>query len=138
MPVIYTIYPARNLIHTRCFGDVTLEEVTEHFRELERDPNRPDRLNVLLDLSEMTSVPEAQQVRAASYQVEKILRLVQFQAVAIVACNDVLFGMMRMFEAFAHEYFTVTQVFRETAEAKAWLASHESKPTTDGSTPPLS
>jgi hypothetical protein len=127
MPVTYTIYPAKNLIHTRCIGDVTLEEVTEHFRELERDPNRPDRLNVLLDLSEMTSVPEAQQVRGASYQVEKILRSVQFQAVAIVVWNDVLFGMMRMFEAFAHEYFTATQVFRQTADAEAWLVSHELK-----------
>jgi hypothetical protein len=126
MPVTYKIYPAEKLIRTRCIGDVTLEEVTEHFRELERDPNLPDRLNVLLDLSETTSVPSAQEVRAASNEVEKVLRSVQFQACVIVASNDVLFGMMRMFVVFARNYFTATQVFRVAADAEAWLASHES------------
>jgi hypothetical protein len=136
MPVTYKIYPAEKLIRTRCIGDVTLVEVTDHFRELQRDPNLPDFLNVLLDLSEMTSVPEAQQLRAASHEVEKTLRSVQFQAIAIVACNDVLFGMMRMFEVFARNYFAATQVFRVAAEAETWLASHESK--SSPSTPPLS
>src|SRR5947209_4749214 len=110
MSVTYKIDPAKNLIHTRCIGDVNLEEITDHFRELERDPNRPDRLNVFLDLREMTYVPEAQEVRAASYEVETVLRSVRFQACAIVVCNDALFGMMRMFEVFAREYFSVTQV----------------------------
>jgi hypothetical protein len=59
MPVTYTIYPAEKLIRTTCIREVNLEEVTDHFRELERDLNRPDRLNVLLDLSETTSVPIA-------------------------------------------------------------------------------
>ena len=127
MPVIYKIYPAERLIRTRCIGDVTLTEVTDHFCELQRDPNLPGCLNVLLDLSEMTSVPEAQELRVASHEVEKTLRSVQFQACAIVVCNDALFGMMRMFEVFARNYFTVTQVFRVAADAEAWLASHESK-----------
>jgi hypothetical protein len=130
MPVTYKIDPAKKLIRTRCIGDVNLEEVTEHFRELQRDPNLPDRLNVLLDLTEITSVPNPQEVRVVSSEIEKTLRSVQFQAFAIVVCNDVLFGMMRMLEAFAGNYFTATQVFRVTAEAEAWLASYESKAST--------
>jgi hypothetical protein len=131
MPVTYEIDPAKNLIRTRCIGDVTLQEVKNHFRELERDPNRPDRLNVLLDLSEITSVPNVLEVRAASHEVAKIFRSVRFEALAIVVRNDLLFGMMRMFAAFAGKYFTATQVFRVTADAETWLASHESSSNAD-------
>ncbi|MCU1310393.1 MAG: hypothetical protein JWO20_1518 [Candidatus Angelobacter sp.] len=138
MPVTYEIDLAKKLIRTACVADVTLEEVKNHFRELERDPNRPDRLNVLLDLCEMTSVPEIWELKAASHEVEKILRSVQFQACAIVACNDVHFGMMRMFEAFSRKHFTVSRVFRVASEAESWLASHELKSNPEGSTPPLS
>lgn len=127
MPVTYKIYPEKKLIRTTCTGDVNPKDVADHFRELERDPNRPDRLNVLLDLSEVTSLPEAPNLRVVSHQIKEITRNVRFEACAIVACDDVLFGMMRMFEVFAREYFVATHVFRVMAEAEAWLESRESK-----------
>jgi hypothetical protein len=127
MPVTYKIYPDKKLIRTRCTGDVNPKEVADHFRELERDPNRPDRLNVLLDLSEVTSVPEAPDLRVVSHQIKELIPGVRFEVCAIVAPNEVLFGMMRMFEVFAREYFVATRVFRVVAEAEAWLESHESK-----------
>ena len=127
MPVMYQIDPARKLIRTRCIGDVNPEEVAEHFRELERDPNRPDRLNVLLDLCEATSLPETHDLRDVSDQIYKVINRVQFDSCAIVACNDALFGMMRMFEVIAREYFAATHVFREVTEAEAWLKAQEAK-----------
>src|SRR5437899_1070372 len=131
MPVTYQIEHARRLIRTRCIGNVSFEEVAAHFRELERDPDRPDRLDVLLDLSEITSVPETAQLRLVRYEIEKIVGSLQFQACAIVAQNDLLFGMMRMFEVFARKFFVATQVFRVMAEAEAWLASRESEASAD-------
>jgi hypothetical protein len=138
MPVTYEIYPARNLIRTWCFGDVTLKEVQNHFRELEQDPKRPDRLNVMLDLSGMTSIPQIWELRAASQEVKKFVRSVHLQSCAILVRNEVLFGLMRMFEAFTQRYFGATKVFREPAEAEAWLASQEEKAKPDSTTPPLS
>ena len=108
MPVTYQIDPSRKLIHTRCIGDVTPEEIAEHFRELEQDPCRPERLNVLLDLTEETSLPETQDLREVKYQLNKLLRSVRFGACAIVACDEALFGMMRMFGVITAEYFDVT------------------------------
>ena len=55
VPVVYQI--SKGLIRTRCYGPVTLPEVAEHFRELERDPDCPPRLDVLLDLRDITSLP---------------------------------------------------------------------------------
>jgi hypothetical protein len=121
MPVTYKIYAAKELIRTTCTGNLNPEEVAEHFQTLARDPERPDRLNVLLDLSEVTSLPETQNLRQVGGQIEELLGSVRFGALAIVARNDAMFGMMRMFEVLAREYFIVTHVFRSVAEAEAWL-----------------
>jgi hypothetical protein len=127
MPVTYKIDPAKKLIRTTCIGDVNPEEVADHFRVLGRDPSRPDRLNVLLDLSEVTSLPDTQDLRMVRHQLRNLLHSLQFGACAIVAATDALFGMMRMFEVFAREYFVVTRVFRVVTEAEAWLESQGSR-----------
>lgn len=121
MPINYKIDPHRNLIRTQCLGDVNPKEVSDHFRDLASNPTRPNRLNVLLDLTQMTSVPETDQVRGASYELRKLPEL-RFNACAIVAGANHLFGMMRMFQAFAGDRFEITQAFHTVAEAEAWLA----------------
>lgn len=123
MPVLYEIFRAKRFIHTRCVGNVTPEEISEHFRDLLRDPNCPDRLNVLLDLREMTSLPHTDEVRGVKEDLERVRRKVMFDYCAIVATNDALFGMMRMFEVFAQDYFRASRVFRVVEDAEAWLAS---------------
>ena len=57
MPVVYQIDGDKKIIRTRCIEPLTVEEVLEHFRTLERDPSCPERLDVLLDVSAATSVP---------------------------------------------------------------------------------
>jgi hypothetical protein len=128
MPVTYQIDQANGIIRTKCTGPVTIEEVVEHFRVLERDPDCPDRVDVLLDLSEQTSIPTKQNLQEVTGQIRRIRGRVQFGACAIVACTDALYGMLRMFEVFADRYFRESSVFRTASEAEAWLASQH--PTT--------
>jgi hypothetical protein len=102
MPVSYEIDRKRNRIATRCVGDTTLSEVLEHFDVLERDGQRPPHLDVLLDLTEQTNLPTAQQVQAAASRIGMAKWVIDFRACAIVVNRDALFGMLRMFEVFAH------------------------------------
>ena len=44
----------------------------------------------------------------------------------IVANRDAVFGMMRVFEVMAEEYFRVTRTFRVADEAEAWLLWQQS------------
>jgi hypothetical protein len=69
MPVTYQLDRESGFIHTRCTGDVTFEEVLGHFRELEADTSIPARLDVLLDLSEMQSLPESDQLKSVATEV---------------------------------------------------------------------
>ena len=123
MPVKYQIDKVNRIIRTRCIGPVTIEEVVGHFRALERDPDCPDRMNVLLDLREETSVPKKENLEEVTREIRRIRGRVHFGTCAIVACTDAPFGMLRMFEVFAEEYFRESRVFRTASEAEAWLAS---------------
>ena len=129
MPVKYKIDKANRIIRTRCIGPVTIEEVVDHFRVLERDPDCPDRADVLLDLSEETSIPEKANLQKITEEIRRIRGRVQFGTCAIVAGTDALFGMLRMFEVFAAQYFRESFVFRTVDEAEAWLASRHPKTT---------
>src|SRR5262245_51434361 len=121
MPVTYEIDRRRNRIATRCIGDTTLSEVLAHFDALERERDRPLFLDVLLDLTEQTNLPTAQQIQAAASRVGMAKWVIDFRACAIVVNRDALFGMLRMFEVFAHPHFERMRVFREMSQARAWL-----------------
>ncbi|MGA8216676.1 MAG: hypothetical protein WB799_24030 [Candidatus Sulfotelmatobacter sp.] len=123
MPVTYVIDTQEKVIRTQCVGMSTLAEVVDHFRALERDPECVGHLDVLLDLTEMKSLPNARQIQAVPYEIARIREKVRFGACAIVATTDPLFGMLRMFEVLAERFFRVIHVFRTKAEAETWLAS---------------
>ena len=121
MPVSYEIDRKRNRITTRCFGDTTLPEVLAHFDALERENHRPPYLDVLLDLTEQTNLPTAQQIQACASRIGMAKWMIDFRACAIVVNRDALFGMLRMFEVFAHPHFERLRVFRDLGQARAWL-----------------
>jgi len=100
---------------------VSLDEVRQHFVDLMRDPACPERLDVLLDLSEITSLPSSDQLVAVTTEVARVRPRVQFDGCAIIASQDALFGMARMFEVFAENYLGATRVFRTVDEGTRWL-----------------
>jgi hypothetical protein len=126
MPVSYTIDAEEKLIHTRCFGNVTLDEVVAHFRTLERDPACPDTLDVFLDVRETTSLPFSGEISAVAVEISRVKKKVRFNACAVVATREALFGMLRMFSVVAGPYFQAIHVFRAASEAEEWLASQKS------------
>jgi hypothetical protein len=122
MPVTYEIDRERRLIRTRCVGPVTLPEVLEHFDVLQRDPACPERLDVVLDLSEQVTLPEADQLRTVAARIAEVRNL-RFGRLAIVVDRDSMFGMARMFEVFAEAQFAASKVFRSWDEAERWVVA---------------
>jgi len=57
VPIMYEIDRESGTIRTKCFGQVTLPEVIDHFRTLGEDPNCPNRLDVYLDVSDVEMIP---------------------------------------------------------------------------------
>jgi DNA-binding NarL/FixJ family response regulator len=119
--ITYRVDANKKLIRTTCVGPITFEHVIRHFRELQRDPACPDRLDVFLDLRETTSLPERGQLSAVCNEIASIRERVAFDVCAIVAGGDELFGMMRVFEGLSQQYFRKIGAFRVADEAEKWL-----------------
>lgn len=126
MPITYQIDVGQKMIRTKCAGQVSLPDVVEHFQTLSHDPQCPARLDVFLDVSEVETLPDARQILAVVTELKKVRSKVLFDACAILAGGDAIFGMMRMFEAQAEGLFRITRTFRSAPEADAWLASQRS------------
>jgi hypothetical protein len=71
----------------------------------------------------MRSLPETEHLKSAASEIDRLRPKVEWGACAIVASSDAQFGLSRMFQVFAEEYFSDSLVFREFEEAERWLAS---------------
>lgn len=123
MPIRYEIDSDQKLIRTTATGQLTLQEVVNHFRTLAKDPQAQKPLDVFLDLSAVDSPPDPSQLSVVIGEMKRNRAGLHFGACAILASQDALFGMMRMFEAYAVEFFRETRTFRTTTEAELWLAA---------------
>ena len=122
MPITYDLDSDTCSILTRCAGAVVYEEVIGHFRELVALPGLPPKIDVLLDLREMESLPESGQMRGVATEIEQLRARVEFDAFAIVTDRDALYGMVRMFQVFAEGFVSELKVFRDYEAASRWLA----------------
>ena len=122
MAITYRIDRERGRIYTTCAGNVTLPDVRSHFDALQRDPERPRSLSVLLDFSGMTSLPAEPQLQAAAQHVGQVEEIV-FEACAIVADREDVVAMARTFETLARGHFAALKIFRQRRHAEEWLDS---------------
>ena len=126
MPVTYRIDGRANLIRTVGWGDVTPDEVHAHFNELARAWPPLAKLDVLLDLSGCTSIPDLSQLRDVVSHIKSLGGDRRFGTCAVVASRELLYGLMRVFEFLADESFAAIRVFRNEAEAVEWLREQSS------------
>ena len=122
MPITYRIDRQRGRVYTKCAGNVTLSEVRAHFDALQRDPDRPRNLSVLLDFTGMTTVPEGPQLQAAAAHVGQVEEIV-VEACAILADQEPVEAMARMFETLARGHFAALKIFPRRRQAEQWLDS---------------
>jgi SpoIIAA-like len=122
VPITYSIDIPTALITTRCFGHVTLAEVQEHFRELPRVWPPVDRLDVLLDLRDQTSLPGLRELQDVATEIAVQIGPHRFGRCAVVTERELVFGSMQMFEVLVSRFFEAFRVFRTPSAAVAWLA----------------
>jgi hypothetical protein len=121
VPVTYRYDEFTNRLMTRCEGAVTKDEVMEHFRQLGRDARLRPLCDVLLDVSFQTRLPTADQLNEIAAVMEDMHELTPFGRCAVVASEDLTYGLGRMFQGFAWPMFTGMRIFRNNVDARAWL-----------------
>jgi hypothetical protein len=121
MPVRYAIDLDQRVIRTRCIGETTFGEVLAHFAELRSNPALPQPLDVRLDFTEMTSVPRLDQIECVAETTASLTPMLRWGAMAIVVNDSFAHNVSRIYEALVKHYFQEVRIFRDSAEADAWL-----------------
>jgi len=121
MPITYRYDDTANRLVTRCEGAVTYQEVVEHFRQLGRDRRIKPHCDVVLDLSFQARLATAEQLDRIAEIIADMIEITPLGRCAVVAPEDVVYGLGRMFQGFTWPLFTGMKVFRSNTEALAWL-----------------
>ena len=118
LPATYEIDPQRRLVTSRLWGAVTDDEVFEHNQKLRNDPRFDPTYRQLTDLMGVTEI-------GVSTSTINETSLDQFfepgTRRALVACDDAVFGMARMYALRAEGLGQTIQVFRDVERAREWL-----------------
>jgi hypothetical protein len=126
VPITFSIDLSASLIHTLGSGNVTLAEIDEHLTNLAKVWPRGAKLDVLLDLTSCTSLPEISQLRAVVSRIQIFGGRKRFGVCAIVAASGPLHGLLRVFELLAVQGFAAVRVFRSESAAIRWWCQRSS------------
>jgi len=123
MPITYTIDPARRRVTLVYTGTITDRELCEVFDRLYQDPAHRIGMDELSDLRAVHNVTVTSVgLQALADQTARNLdHAHQSWRVAVVAPQDVVFGLARMYGLFREDSPELVRVFRDLASAEAWL-----------------
>lgn len=127
MPIEYTIDSTHpSLVRSRGYGTLTSDELSQHIKDLISDRKIPQSFSELCDLSDV------EDLQVSSLSLRKLCRVENKNSdrltecrLAIVAPDDFMYGMMRIYEAISHDRFTIL-ISKTVQEAKTWLKLSES------------
>ncbi len=118
MPLQSKVIEPLRLLVTRAIGALRLSDLQEHRKALLADPGFDPGFNHLFDLREVEriafsseDVVQATLVRAFSESSRR----------AIVAPQDVSFGLSRMYELHREDHSESIRIFRDLDQALQWL-----------------
>ena len=123
MPITYHFKPDKKLVILAHVGAVTDDEFLSFYKALYEDTQFDKSFNLLIDLQKAeSSVRSAIALdEFAEYIRQQYVSTTSRPKVAVVATEDISFGLARMYEAFSSAVPWEFVVFRTTDAALAWL-----------------
>jgi hypothetical protein len=126
MPLSYRIDPEHSLILTTGSGVLADEHVLAHKKALNADPDYDASMKELSDLRAVTDLSVTTQGVSAMAGYDRDNPDTEGRhRLALVASEDVVFGMARMYQMTTVESDSRVGVFRTIEEARAWLDADE-------------
>ena len=122
MPMTYTIDRAQNLVRATGTGVLTDEDVMAHRQAMAAEPLFSPQMRELSDVRQVTAfqlTPTGIRIMVAADV--KMTALGGMHKLAIVAEENVAYGMSRMYQTLGEPNIRIVGVFRSYEEAAAWL-----------------
>ena len=123
MPITYQLKPDENLVILVHVGAVTDDEFMSFYKALFEDTRFDVLFNMLVDLRQAeSSVRGAGTLKeSAEFMRRQYVSTTARPKIAVVASEDISFGLARMYEMFSEEVPWEFEVFRAVDAALAWL-----------------
>ena len=128
MPIRYHLKPDQKLASFVHVGAVTDDEFLSFYRALYADSRFDQSFNLLVDLRQTDSSVRSSGAldSFAGFMQRQLLNSRARPKVAVIAPQDISFGLARMYAAFARDVPWEFEVFRAPDRALAWLGLPES------------
>jgi hypothetical protein len=126
VPASYHIDPAARIVYCRVWGVLTEAELIDHYKQLAADPAFRSSFRQFGDIREATEILVSGGGMLATARARVFDPGVRR---ALIAQNDLQFGMARMFAIYAEAAKQDIRVFRGADEARRWI---EAEPAPDG------
>ena len=129
MEFIYNINKERNLIHVKCTGNISFDELIKNMTKVNNDPNFRHGMNTLADISKAIfdfNYDELDKLRSFTQTTERIRGKVKWAVV--IKSNDTQYTVkFRMFQDInkVHGVGIQTRGFNTFKDAFEWLQSEE-------------
>ena len=120
MPVKYRIDTTLRLVHVTWEGRVSMREAVEYADRLRADPDFEPNMAQISDAREL----QMQGMTTGPAEIRDLALKSPFgpgSRRAIVVDDDAVYGISRMYQAFAHGVGPEIHVFRSMDAARAWL-----------------
>ena len=119
MPATYEIDSAERVVRTRLWGVVTDDEVYDHNNRLRSDPKFHSDYRQLVDMCGITKA-EVSSTMIGDTAINQFFEPGSRRA--IIASDDAVFGLARMFALRSESVGQTIEVYRERSRAEEWLA----------------
>lgn len=124
MPIEFEIFPEERRTRTRCHGLVKGMDLLEYYRALRSHPLFDPTYDEIVDLTEVDDIDVTPaHLRALSQTVLPNQKQGHPMRIAVIAPDDLEFGMSRMYQALRSESENDLRVFRTRDAAEEWMAS---------------
>lgn len=124
MAINFHIDKVNRRIYSKATGLVTFEDLLNHIKS-EVEPEIAS-FSEIFDCTDATTDLTVEQVRALAEERRHIAQTRSAAPAAVVATNDLFFGMLRMFDMLT-ETIRPMRVFRDVRSAEQWLDSIDSE-----------
>ena len=120
MPIHHTVDATQHHVRTTVSGAVTTADIIRHLDNAQREGTLD--YSELIDVSGVTPpFLSAEEIRQTARRVVSAMKSRRGGPRAIVVNSVIIFGLTRMFAILVSDVFTIN-VFRDSAQAEAWLA----------------
>lgn len=118
MPIDFSIAPDEQLVRSRCFGHVTVRDITGHQDALAADPTFEPEFDQIFDL---TAVETIDIDRSGTIALARRSPFAEASRTAVIASAPLAVGLSRVFGAMVQGGRRDLRIFEDVAQAVDWL-----------------